>query len=110
MALLIHSSGEFEPIIPKNGSTFTDDELRTLVDGYLGCIAFPDGRLMWIDEEGLLQGKPINMTATNLVFDFLQRDVLIVGRAVMTTRAETDEETQPLSHPPGSPDATLDDE
>jgi len=92
MATLILPSGKIRAVTPKNGTVFTADELHTLVDGYLECIYLPDGRLIWIDEEGKLKGKQPNMVATFLALDVLQRGDLIVGDAVITSLAEAGEE------------------
>jgi len=92
MAILISPAGKMNKISPQNGTAFTADELHILVDGYLECVYLPDGRLMWIDEEGKLKGKQPNMVATFLALEVLQRGDLIVGPAVITTLRETGEE------------------
>ncbi|MGB8344715.1 MAG: DUF3846 domain-containing protein, partial [Ktedonobacteraceae bacterium] len=63
-----------------------------LVDGYLECVYLRDGRIMWINEEGKLQGLQPNMIATFLALKVLQRGDLIVGNAVITSLAEAGEE------------------
>jgi len=92
MAILISPTGKMSKISPQNGTVFTSDELHTLVDGYLECVYLPDGRLMWINEEGKLKGKQPNMVATFLALKVLQHGDLIVGPAVITTLREIGEE------------------
>ncbi len=88
MATLITPSGKVEAITPRNGATFSADEMHELVDGYLECLRLRDGRIMWFDEEGKLKRKPPNMVATFIALDVLQRGDVIVGNAVITTLAE----------------------
>jgi hypothetical protein len=92
MATLIHPSGKIEAITPTNGTPFTAHEIHTLVDGLLECLALPDGRLMWIDEEGKLKRKLTNVVATLMALDVLLHGDVIVGDAVITTRAEAGED------------------
>jgi hypothetical protein len=92
MAIRIVPSGAITTITPNNGTIFTANEIHTLVDGYLECLVLPDGRLMWIDEEGKLKRKLPNLVATFMALDVLQRGDVIVGDAVMTTRAEAGED------------------
>jgi hypothetical protein len=92
MATLIHASGKIEAITPNNGTVFSGTEIHTLVDGLLECLVLPDGRLMWIDEEGKLKGRLPNLVATFMALEVLQHGDVIVGDAVITTRAEAGED------------------
>jgi len=93
MATLITPSGKIIAVTPKDSTTsFTANEIHTLVDGDLECVRLRDGRLMWIDEEGKLKRKQPNMVATFMALDVLQRGDVIVGNAVITTLAEAGEE------------------
>ncbi len=92
MALLIAPSGSVREIHPAHGvPCFTTGELHELVDGWLECIHLPDGRLMWINEEGKLRGLPSNPLATLLARSVLQPFDYIVGPAVVTTWQEAGE-------------------
>ena len=86
IAVLLKAGEELEPkcVHPKNGEKFTLEELQTFVDGYIQILYINNGWLMVVNEEGKLQGLPINDTATwlynqNLVFgfDYICGDVLI---------------------------------
>ncbi len=92
MALLIAPSGSVREIHPEYEATsFTTGELHELVDGWLECVHLPDGRLMWINEEGKLRGLPSNPLATLLARPVLQPFDYIVGPAVVTTWQEAGE-------------------
>ncbi len=92
MALLITPSGSVREIHPEYGAAcFTTSELHELVDGWLECVHLPDGRLMWINEEGKLRGLPSNSLATLLARSVLRPYDYIAGPAVVTTRQEAGE-------------------
>jgi Domain of unknown function (DUF3846) len=91
MTTLITLSGKVEAITPRNGATFSADEIHELVGGYLECIRLRDERIIWFDEEGKLEGKPPNMVATFIALDGLQRGDVIVDNAVITTLTEVGE-------------------
>ncbi len=92
MAQLITPSGSVREIHPEYGAAcFTTSELHALVDGWLECVHLPDGRLMWINEEGKLRGMPSNPLATLLARSVLQPSNYVAGPAVVTTRQEAGE-------------------
>jgi hypothetical protein len=91
MAIRITPVGAITTVTPNNGNVFTANDIHTLVDGLLECLVLPDGRLMWIDEEGKLKGKLPNLVATFMALTVLQQGDVIVGDAVITTRAEAGE-------------------
>lgn len=92
MALLISPAGSVREIHPANGAaSFTAEEMHRLVEGWLECVYLPDGRLMWINEEGKLRGLPPNALATLLARAVLQPHDYITGPAVVTTRQEAGE-------------------
>jgi len=64
MATLFRTTGHQEEIHPLNGTTFSLEEMQTLVGGYIQMIWTHDGQIMMVDEEGKLKGKPINHVAT----------------------------------------------
>jgi hypothetical protein len=92
MALLITPNGSVSEIHPAYGAaSFTTSELHALVGGWLECVHLPDGRLMWVNEEGKLRGLPSNALATLLARAVLQPSDYIAGTAVVTTRQEAGE-------------------
>jgi len=74
-----------EPAFPASGvdGEFTLEELQGLVGGLIQIINLPDGRLMVMDEEGKLKGKPRNRTATKLAMEVLFEGDYIAGDAVI---------------------------
>lgn len=66
MAFWIKASGEVVTVTPENGRTFSLSELQGYVGGSIELTRTHSGRLMFIDEEGRLKGKPLNATATAL--------------------------------------------
>src|SRR5260370_35871161 len=95
MALLIAPSGSVRQVFPTQGSCFTTEELDALVQGWLGCVRLPHGRLLWINEEGKQHGLPSNPLATILARSRLQPGDYIAGPAVVMTRREPGEEPLP---------------
>jgi hypothetical protein len=65
MSLLINVDSTTKQVRPANGDRFTLDEVYDLI----GCrmvqeVYTRDGKAMLIDEEGKLNGKPVNQLAT----------------------------------------------
>ncbi len=91
MALLIAPSGSVRQVFPTQGPCFTTEELGALVEGWLGCVRLPHGRLLWINEEGKQHGLPSNPLATILARSRLQPGDYIAGSAVVMTQREAGE-------------------
>jgi hypothetical protein len=77
MAFIINTSGDETEMTPKNGSDFELAELQDIVGGLIECVPLTNGKLLIVDEEGLLKSLPINTKASLLA---RQR---IVGTAVI---------------------------
>lgn len=79
----------------------TLEDLQRYVGGYIEAVSLvrdgDDEAIMWLNEEGKLNGLPANEKATRLAREFggVGRDV-IVGNAVMTGPADEDGETMAL--------------
>jgi hypothetical protein len=86
MATLYRENGTAEEVQPANGSSFTLQEMQTLVGGYIEITETRDGRLMVLDEEGKLKGKRMNLPAT-MLYRYGSYDP-IVGDVVIGTRGE----------------------
>jgi len=85
MAELIYPNGEALSLEPKNGKTFSLQELQDAVEGYIEMVSTKDGRNMVINEEGKLKGLEINHEATKL---FAPGVDVIVGNAVVCSSEE----------------------
>jgi hypothetical protein len=82
MAYIIKTSGEVKKIQPKNGTDFQLDELKSIVNGYIEVVYLPNSRMMIVNEEGKLNGLPLNEKATGLLWmlgglDYIVGDVLL---------------------------------
>jgi hypothetical protein len=64
MARLFKADGGITEIQPKDGQSFTLDEMQELVGGYIEVVAAAGGYSLVIDEEGRVKGKPFNELAT----------------------------------------------
>ena len=68
MALYIKANSlQGEEIKPKNGKTFTLEEMQKAVGGYIEILHLADGRIMVLNEEGKLNGLETNITATGIL-------------------------------------------
>lgn len=65
-AELIKPEGEIELIAPKNNGWFTLEELQKLVGGYIERVKLSTGKVMIVDEDGMLKGLPFNPRGTEL--------------------------------------------
>lgn len=72
-----------QDVEPKNGRDFSLEELQGYVDGLIDIVSLYDGRIMVVNDEGLLDGLPINPLATAIyqnatgVNDYILGNVLI---------------------------------
>jgi len=87
MGLKISTDGTETVVLPADNKEFTLDELYDLI----GCsmvqmIYLPSGKTMWLDEEGKLSGKEINMEAT-MKSGLYPHDV-IVGNVLILDEGE----------------------
>ena len=72
-----------EDVEPANGRDFSLEELQGYVDGLIDIVSLYDGRIMVVNDEGLLDGLPITPLATAIyqnatgVNDYILGNVLI---------------------------------
>lgn len=64
MATVIRTDGSEYQIEPENGSDFSLEELRSIVNGHIELLSFPNNKYMVINEEGKLLGLPENKRGT----------------------------------------------
>jgi hypothetical protein len=82
--VVIDPDGTVTVVSPSNGKDFKLQELYT----HVGCdtvemVPLPDGRIMWVDENGIRNAKPYNEAATKLVAKWLGSGDFIKGRALV---------------------------
>lgn len=64
--LCIKPDGTVKQVQPKNGKAFTSKELRSFVGGNTEYVSFTGDLHMYIKDESLLDGLPLNAKATAL--------------------------------------------
>ena len=53
-------------------------ECQAAVGGMIEAVYLPDGRLMYVNEEGLLKGLPLNEMASDIAGKYIVGDVIII--------------------------------
>ena len=78
MATIIKSDGQCIETQPKNKTDFKLEELQEIVGGYIEVLTLNDEEIMVINEEGKVDGLPLNLKATDIyALDFIVGDVLV---------------------------------
>ena len=81
-AKLYKVDGTILEVVPANGTDFQLDELKKMVGGYIEIVPAGKGKIMVLDDEGKLKGKPVNDAATMIFiqagyYDTIVGDVLV---------------------------------
>lgn len=79
---------------------FVDDQLKilqTTVGGYVEAITLAGDLVMWVNEEGKMNGLPFNQAATSIFMMHRGGADYIVGPVVFTGGVDDDGETLGLS-------------
>lgn len=63
-AVIVTPSGSMRNLMPMNGKKFSLFELQQYVGGYIEIVYLKKDKILVVDEEGKLKGKPINRIAT----------------------------------------------
>ena len=82
-AKIVYPDKDSEDYTPKNGTTFELAEMQEIVGGYIEVIRLNDGRIIIVNEEGLLHGLPVNIEATNILRRDHSTTQYIVGNAIV---------------------------
>lgn len=64
--ILMPVRGGDELVMPANGTDFKLREVQKMIGGYVEVVYLRDGRIMLVDEEGLLKGLPLNRAASRM--------------------------------------------
>jgi hypothetical protein len=86
---IIKTDGTIVEAIPKDGKKFSLEELQGAVGGLIQLFTLRDGRDMWCNDEGKLDGLPANLLATAMWIDTYGPYDVIVGDVIVTDRAST---------------------
>ena len=92
MATVIPPVGEPREIAPANGRSFTLAELQGIVGGYVELLWAPDGRIMFLNEDGKRLELPGNLAASALMRGRIALDDWIVGTVILCTAIEAGED------------------
>lgn len=76
----ILASGSVIPISPANGRHFSLEELQGFVDGSFELVNLPGGRIMVVNEEGLMIGLPLNAAASKMAGTHIMGNVAVISR------------------------------
>lgn len=86
IATLLKTDGSETIIEPRNGKKFSLEELQGYVGGYIELIRTKKPvRDMYINEEGKLNGLPLNAKATEL-YQYGYADPVVGDAVVISTR------------------------
>jgi hypothetical protein len=92
MAILLNADGRRLPVAPLNRRSFTIREVRAIVRGHVEAVYLPNGLVMFVNEEGKLEGLPRNAQATSVAAGVIQPGDYIAGDALVVSMKEAGEE------------------
>jgi len=101
MAVLIRTDGTARNVTPREGRSFSLEEIKALIGcQWIECVYLGHtGLVLVVDEEGKLGGpddKPPNRMATDAVGRFLWPGDFIAGHALLASRRELGEDEDEL--------------
>jgi hypothetical protein len=76
-------TGAIVEVEPKKKKKFTLEELQGFVGGYIEFVYLPGGKIMVVNEEGRLQGLPVNQGASAIAERLIVGDVLIARKGLV---------------------------
>jgi hypothetical protein len=85
---IIKTDGTIIEAVPADGKRFTLKELQAAVGGLIELAVLRDGRDLWLNEEGKLEGLDVNLAATALWQDSYGPHDIIVGDVIITAKGQ----------------------
>ena len=79
MAEILRANNTRQEVSPKNGATFSLDELKVVVGGWVEAVHLDDSTLMLVNEEGRLMGLEYNQLASTVFLQYKGYYEPIVG-------------------------------
>lgn len=81
MAIIYKTDKSFVNVEPKNGESFSLEELQSIVGGYIEIVNLDNGDIAVMNEEGKLMNLPFNPYATAAISNLNKRyaNEFIVG-------------------------------
>lgn len=98
MGRWIKADGTEQEVHPANKVEFTHTELHDMVGGFLNGLTLTSreagGLFMFLDDEGIVKGKPVNQVATELLHKHRRNhaNTIIHGDVVVADMNETGDE------------------
>ncbi len=89
-SLLFKTDGYVQSIEPKDSNKFSLDELQGYVHGHIEVVPLPGNQLLVCNDEGKIQGLPINRFATLMVKEHLQPNDFLVGDVLIINSNQLD--------------------
>ena len=80
MGIKITTKNEITAVSPANGHDFKLEELQAVVGGNIETVYLKDGRMMIVNEEGIIRNLPFNGAATFAAQQPIVGDVIIIER------------------------------
>jgi hypothetical protein len=87
-SVLYKTDGRVSYVAPV-GAVWSEEELQTLVGGYIQIVSTADDRYMVINDQGKSRGLPLNVFATRL-YKHGRQDVIVGPAVVVDTKLELD--------------------
>lgn len=83
--IVITTDGATKKVAPKNGTDYQLEELQEIVGGYIEMLYSPNEQCMVVNEEGWLNGLPVNDKATELCQEWGYGSNVVVGNVLVTS-------------------------
>lgn len=64
---------------PAQPPYFSLEEVQKAVGGYIEMVRLPHNNIMFVDEEGVLKNKPLNVAATQIAGQMIVGDAFVCG-------------------------------
>lgn len=87
MAKLVRTNGTIEDV--SVNQTMDYKQMQGYVGGCIEAITLDNNFIMWCNEEGKLNGLPLNATATRIFHDIFGPQDVIVGDVLITNTTES---------------------
>lgn len=88
MAEIIKTDGTRQPAHPSNGTDFSLEEMQTIVGGYIELVELNDTDTIVLNEEGKLNGLPLNIEATKVFRSYYPGSNDIIVGDVLVCKTE----------------------
>lgn len=88
MGKIYKTDGTITTVEPKNGTDYSLEELKEIVDGHIEVLYLNDEEMMVLNEEGKILGLDLNDNATAIISEAGYWDDFIVGDVLVCKNDE----------------------